>query len=397
MVKILLSNGAEHTAAALARQILTTALRFKFADVIVNCARILRAQSVLEEDEKLYEQYDQYSKQFQDVLNAEIRSEELFQRVIMNYHKPQEKNDLSEKIDTYCDALEGLSEIYDSPIVIYNKYLVWAFRHEMMDNYEGVLEVCNKAEKYIQENPMYYQDDKLATFQLKKMSAYLHLRDFKNGRESAEACLLSFPAGSDTWYELMEYYVLLAMHTENYLNALSTLRKAKSHPRFLKLTGLVREKWNIFEVYLNYIVESQATKNPTYLAQRSKTFKLTKFLTDPILFPKEYRILTIHVIIAQILFLLDKRNFVAATERIEKLKIYANRQLKREEHFRMIQFIRLIQQLPKSEYNEDDFGTIDKYLQRLEEEAMQYRGLVHELEFIPYHTIWKMMLGSIKR
>src|SRR5690606_33531119 len=42
LVKILLSNNANSTAAALARHILTTALKFKFADVIVNCSRILR-------------------------------------------------------------------------------------------------------------------------------------------------------------------------------------------------------------------------------------------------------------------------------------------------------------------------------------------------------------------
>ena len=99
LVKILLSNDAEYTAASLARQILTTALRFKFADVIVNCSRILRMAVVSENDEKMFELYDQYSKQYQDVLNAEIRSEELLQRVKMNYHKPQEKTDLREKID----------------------------------------------------------------------------------------------------------------------------------------------------------------------------------------------------------------------------------------------------------------------------------------------------------
>ncbi|MEY4925706.1 MAG: hypothetical protein RI894_142 [Bacteroidota bacterium] len=228
------------------------------------------------------------------------------------------------------------------------------------------------------------------------MSAHLHLRDYKNGKESAEKALSSVVVGCDIWFELMEYYVLCAMHTESYLNALTILRKAKSHARFPRLAGVVREKWNIFELYLNYVTESQATKNPMYLAQRSKTFKLSKFLTDPILLAKEYRILTIQIVIVQILFLLDKKNKVAATERIEKLKMYANRQLKREEHFRMINFIRLIQQLPKSGYNEIEFGNIDKYLKRFKDNPMQYRGLIHELEFIPYEYLFKMMVQAMK-
>src|SRR5210317_2286602 len=40
LVKILISNNAELTAGALARQILTVALKYIFADVIVNCCRI---------------------------------------------------------------------------------------------------------------------------------------------------------------------------------------------------------------------------------------------------------------------------------------------------------------------------------------------------------------------
>ncbi len=396
LVKILLSNGAELTAATLARQIMTVALKYKFADVIVNCARILRAYSVVEDDEKMYEEYDQNAKQYQDILDAEIRSEELFQRVIMNYHKPTERKELRQKIDVYCDALVGLADMYDSPIVIYNKYLVWTYRYEMLQDYEGMLRTCIEAEKYIDENPIYYQSNRVGTFQLKKMSAHLHLRDYKLGKESAEKAILSVAVGSDIWFELMEYYILCAMHTESYLNALTILRKVKSHARFPRLAGVVREKWNIFELYLNYITESQATKNPMYLAQRSKSFKLSKFLTDPIFLAKEYRILTIQVVIVQVLFLLEKKNFTAATERIEKLKVYANRQLKREEHFRMINFIRLIQQLPKSDYNEADFGTIEKYHKRFRDNPMQYRGLIHELEFIPYEFLFKMMLQAMK-
>ncbi|MEL7021401.1 MAG: hypothetical protein AAGK47_07335 [Bacteroidota bacterium] len=72
LVKILLSNNANHTAAGLARQILTTALKFKFADVIVNCSRILRRYASINDDEKAYEEYDQHIKQYQNVLDAEI-------------------------------------------------------------------------------------------------------------------------------------------------------------------------------------------------------------------------------------------------------------------------------------------------------------------------------------
>ena len=161
----------------------------------------------------------------------------------MNYYKPPSKNqDLRERIDTYCDALVGLSEIYDSPIIIYNMYLVWAFRYEMLHDYQAMLEVCNKAEEYIEKNPIYYQTEKLATFQLKKMSAYLHLRDYKNGKVNAEKCLKSFPAGSETWFVFMEYYLLLAIHTDNFVNALAIYNRATSNTCLLYTSPSPRDQ-----------------------------------------------------------------------------------------------------------------------------------------------------------
>ena len=396
LVKILLSNEATNTAATLARQILTTALKFKFADVIVNCSRILRRYAANESDEKNYEVYDQYSKQYQNVLDAEIRSEELYQRVMMNYNKSPYKNtDLKERIDTYCDALVGLSEIYDSPVVLYNMYLVWTFRYEMLQDFEAMLEVCTRAEKYIEKNPIFYQEDKLATFQLKKMSAYLHLRDWKQGKINAEKCLQSFPEGSLTWFEFMEYYFLLAFHTDNFINAIAIYKRATNHSKFRKISTQLKEKWKVYDIYLNYVIESKGESNAVLLTQRRKSFRVSKFLNDPILFSKEQRIFTILLVIAQILFFIDKKQHSKVSERIDRLKSYANRQLKKEEYFRTIQFIRLLQQLAKADYKVDNLSNVDKYYTRLIETPFFYRGLIHELEVIPYEKIWNLILSRI--
>ncbi len=397
LVKILMSNNANHTAAALARQILTTALKFKFADVIVNCSRILRRYAASIDDEKNYETYDQYSKQYQNVLDAEIRSEELYQRVVMNYHKSSNKNgDLRERIDTYCDALVGLSEIYDSPVVIYNMYLVWTYRYEMLHDFPSMLEVCSKAENYIKEKPQYYQDDKLATFQMKKMSAFLHLRDWKNGKTNAEKCLQSFPEGSETWFVFMEYYLLLAIHTDNYINALAIYKKASSHSKFKKLPADTKEKWKIYDMYLNYIIESLGESNPVLTTQKRKTFRVSRFLNDPILYPKDQRIYTVHMVVAQILFFIEKKGYSAITERIDRLKSYANRQLKKEDYHRLIQFIRLLQQLAKADYQVEQLSNSEKYYNRLIETPFFYRGLKAELEIIPYEKLWNLILSRLK-
>lgn len=399
LVKILLSNNAEHTASDLARGILTTALKFHFADIIVNCSRILRAYAAKYGEEKEFEQYDAHIKQYSNVLEAEIRSEELYQRVTMNYLAPQTEEsskDFREKIDIYCDALVSLSEQYDSPVVMYNMYLVWAYRYEMLHDWEAMLEVCSRAESYIADNPAYHQEEKMETFHLKKMSAYIHLRDYKNGKIEAEKGLQHFEEGSDMWFTFMEYYFLLAMHSDNFVNAIAIHSRAVNSPRFKKLPSIEREKWNLYEVYLDYLVESQSADNPALQAHRKRGTRSTKFLNDPVLYPKDQRIFTVHYVVAQIMFFLDKNNYPAVSERIDRLKNYANRQLKPEEYYRAINFIRLLQQLAKADFQAEDLSNVDKYYNRLLETPFYYRGLVQELEVIPYEKLWNMILKGLK-
>ncbi len=396
LVKILELNDAFDAAADQASQILTTALKFKFSDIVVNCASMLRRYAAENDLEKDYEQYDQLVKQYSNVLEAEIRSEELYQRVIMHYYRPRsEETDLVDKIDTYCDALVGLSEVYDSPVVIYNMYLVWAYRYEMSRDWDAMLEVCNRAESYVENNPVFYQEGKVMTFQIKKMTAYLHLRDYKNGKINAEKSLQSFEDGSEIWFTFLEYYLLLAMHTDNYISALAILNRAMNNSKFKKLSTDFKEKWFVYEAFLAFLTEAASGSNLISQASKRKSFKLAKFLADTVSHSKEAKILTVHTLIVQALFHIKKKSFPAATDAIEKLKIFANRQLKPEDYYRTVQFIRLLQQLPKADYKKNELSNVEKYYNRLLATPYSYRGLLHELEVIPYEKLWDLTLEQI--
>lgn len=394
LVKILTSNNAEHTASSMAKQILTTALKFKFADVIVNCSRILRKHSSHIADHKNFEIYDQHIKQYSNILDAEIRSEEMYQRVVMEYYNPINQMDgLLERMDTCSNALVGLSEMYDSPVIDYHMYLVWVLRYEIVHDFETVLKICEKAQIYMSDNPLYYQESKLIFFHQKRISAYLHLRDFQKGKISAEHTLKLFKEGSPPWFKFMEYYFLLALHTNQYVSAQAIYQTATQHSKFRHLDKTEKEKWRIFEAYINYFVEAFSKENPILLSQRKKPYRINAFLNDPILFPKDFRIYTIHMVVAQILFLLERRKYNEIDDRIERLRSYANRQLKKDVHIRTIQFIRLLQQLQRAEYSVKQLSNIDKYYNRLIENPMFYRGQAHELEIVPYDKLWNHILS----
>jgi len=397
LVKTLLWYDASNTAAQLARQLLTTALKFQFADLIVNCSRILREHSARKGNERKYEEYDNYIKHYTHVLEAEIRSEEFFQRVIMNYyHPPSKETDLQEKIGAYCDALISLSEQYDSPVIFYNMYLVWIYRFEMQQDFEAMLEVCERGEKYILEHPNFRQERQLAVIQSKKMSVYLHMRDFRYGRTNAEKSLSNHREGNPVWFLFLEYYFLLAMHTENFIQAIAIFKRATEHSKFKKLDSEEREKWKLFEGYVNYIIENEGKKNPIIGSQQSRSFNLNKILKQKLNFSREMVLFNVLYLILQMLFYIERRSFSNVTERIDRLKKYSARLARKEEYERAVQFIRLLQQLPKADYQLDELSNTQKYLSAIQQAPFFYRGLPAELEVIPYEMLWSRILDALE-
>ncbi len=395
LVKILLSNEAHDTAEELARQVLLVALRFKFSDIILNCSRVLRQFAAEAGDAKLFNEYDGHIKEFTNTFLAEIRSEELHQRVLMIYVSPAEElAEMGEELQGYCDALVSLSEMHDSPVVFYNMFLVWTYQYELLRDYDNMLLICAQAEQYIDRNPNYLQEDKLATFQLKKMAAHLHLQDFKNGKITAERSLQIFEEGSNTWFNFMEYYLLTAMHTENYIQGAAVLIRARAQSKFKKLDIASREKWRIYEVYLNYFIEKQSGQIEVLKEQLTSTFRINRFLKDDLGLPKELRVLTVHLLIGKVLLLLDRKSLTEAAEAIDSLRGHG-KFLVEMESYRMTQFIKLVVQVLKANFKLHEIVNTEKPYENLVSRPFSYRGKLTELEVVPFDKLWNHLLSKL--
>ena len=130
--------------------------------------------------------------------------------------------------------------------------------------------------------------------------------------------------------------------------------------------------------------------------QPRKGFRVSKVLNSPVLYPKEQRIFSVLLIILQILFLLERKTLSGLPERIERLKKYANRQLRKEEYHRSVQFIRLLQQLNKADYQLEELSNTGKYYSSLKSYSFFYRGKVSGLEVIPYEKLWERIISYLK-
>ncbi|MEL6970084.1 MAG: hypothetical protein AAFZ63_15535 [Bacteroidota bacterium] len=397
LVKILQDNNAYSSAIGLARSILTTSQKFHISEIIVNCARILREDAASHANSKDFEHYDDLLKSHTMILNAEMRSEELKQRVVMDYFRPLHKdNDLEQRIDTYSNTLLSLSEVHDSPLIFYNMFLVWAMRYEMNREYEALLEVCERAESYIVANPRYYQEEKLIDFYIKKMSAYLHLGNYSKGQINAEQCLKQFPEGSRPWFMFMEYYLLLALHTDHHIQALAIYNQTVSNKRFIKQGTELRERWKLFEAVIYFLLDPMGLAGRLVPIRKRETFVPEKFVDRSFYYGADQKKLTVLMLSMQVFYLVKAKKYNRADELIGQLQNMANRNLHKEEYFRSIQFIRLLLLLRKANYQKDELRNVDKYMARLQERPFTYRGVSSQFEPIPLERLWEIFVDRLE-
>ncbi len=393
-VQILQSNNAGAAAENLARSILTLALKYKFSDLILNCSRLLRERAAETGSEKEFATYNSYLHRFLPVMEAELQSEEIYQQVSLLYNQPlNEKNELPAALEVYCNRLVTLSEKFDSPVVQYNLYYVWTLYYELRREFDLVIEISSQAEIYISAHQLFFQKNKMLAIQVKKMSAFLHLKKFREGQTCAEQLIRKFGEPNKEWFQFMEYYLLLALHSENYIQAMAILNQTVAAPEFRKLEVEDREKWEMFKGYTFFLVNLVDPNRNMILKGQKKNFNADQFLKGSGDYGKSLRNLQALHLILQILFLFERRQFGEIITKIESLKSMENKNIRPGHAFRTVQFIRCLYFFRKNNFVADRTVKSNKYIKAIYSRPFFYRGQIDELEIIPYEKLWDIILN----
>lgn len=393
LVRILMANDAPHTAADLARGLLHTALKFHFTDLIVSAARVLRDYASRYGTAAEFEEYHALISKFSPILQAETDSEAFCQQIdLMRREQPDSSDQLRIQLATFCEETEQLYARTDSPVVGLNLLLLRACHNEFERNWPGLLAVCQEGENFAARHPQFVPIEKIESLRLKKIAACLHLRDFAAGRQEAEKLLQVATEGGTSWFAALDWYFLLAMHTGQFRDARAIYERATQHPKFYKLSTAERERWQLYEVYLDLFLGENAVNLPApKIATRNG-----KPLHEPLAFAKDNRLFAVHHSVAQIVSALAKNNYVGAAGQIDWLKNLAHRQFKSAEPVRTQQFIRLLQHLAKAGFAARDLNGAGQAYEDLTRMPFHYRGVVQDLEIVPYERLWAEILVNLQ-
>ncbi|MCB0654013.1 MAG: hypothetical protein KDC85_22230 [Saprospiraceae bacterium] len=395
-VKILMANDAFLIAESLTRQLLNISLKFKFTDISLNCMRDLRGHAARNKNEKEFEKYVALEKEYSSISEKENRSIELYQKAYLLsgkiYSKPEK---LPDHLEDICHELVRLSEINDSPTIFRNMFNVWIIRYELEADYDSMIEVCIQAEQYLLNHSQYFPQKDIYLYYVKKITAFLHLQDYSRGKNHMEEWLPKLPNDVQEWFDFMEIYLLLAIHSRNYFQAFAIFNNIISNPAFKKLDADNKEKWKLFNAYMQYILEVKQF-DPILLKSVNQTsYHLETYLADKTAFPKKLRTFEILKKILTALFFIRQHKYESANELITHLNYMANHQLEKEHFHRPVQLIKLLTILKKATYRMDDLRLADKYYSRLRNQPFYYRSNHHGLEILPFETLWEMVLEDL--
>jgi len=309
-------------------------------------------------------------------------------------------NNKAVKAETHKLAVDSFKQLepylatYDAPYLHYITYYIESLIYTSKNDYLKAVEVCEKALHFLDQKPYSYHSA-LKAFLHQQALSFTQLRVYEEGKKAIERSAALLRPGSYDWYTNLDLYLTLAFHSKEYQEVYYIFNRAANHRKFKRLNPLLKEKWQISEAYVHFLVFVDKIV-PIRSDERFSNFKLGKFLNSVPIFSKDKRGLNIPILVIQILFTIAKRDFETAINRIEAIKKYCSRYLRKHQNFRSNCFIKMLLQAPISGFHKA--GTerrAAKYLEQLKSAPLEITNQAYEVEIIPYEDLWDIIIEHL--
>lgn len=396
--KALLQSGARKAGESMLLSTLHLAEKFELTEVALSCLLSLRYSASFAGNRTDFEAYRKRFREAEAIFHAECKAEEYYQIVTLPFGKSSSNRpDLAHQTMQFVAEIEAERKLHTSYNLELALFRLKVMAGQISGSHEMVLEACDQNEQYLRKRKQFMAKIRLGEIALYRMTAFLQLGAFEPGKQTVESSLEYFGDGSLNWMIFLETYFLLCMHTAHYAKAAEVFQKVTDHPRFATLDETRKEKWRIFEAFLRYILNGHIDKASGETAESQ--FKLMKFLNEVPIFSKDKRGLNIAILILQVLFLLDRRDFEGIISRAEALKVYCSRYLKLDENYRSNCFLKMMLLMEKKDFEyEGTLKIAERYHTRLKKSRYNYQGgNLASLEIIPYEQLWNTILHKLRQ
>ena len=395
-VKILLGRNARLPAVKLAEKTLRKAIHFEFTDIVLALSKELRIHySNIIGSKKKFQEYNDIVHKNSEILMAELKAEEYYSELIVHFVNSSEtKPELIDKTKQYSDNLIDITAVLSSYRLNLMAHMIHTLRYEIESDWAGTAQACLDALNYFEVKKHLASNTVRFIFLFKLLSCFIQLKKYVEGEETAKKAIKLTPAGNGNWFKAMDQYIILLFHSKKFQKAYDIYRETVQHPKFKNQYKNIAEHLKIHEAFIYYLILKGEIKPEKKDA--SKKFRISKFLNDVPTYSKDKRGTNTSILILQILFLLQQEKYSKIIDRMEPLKTYAHRYLRKDETYRSNCFIKMLLQVPQAQFHKEAVKRkADKYLKKLHEVPISSAKQSTQIEIIPYETLWEYVLDSL--
>ncbi len=396
IVKMLISFGQRSLGINIATKTFKKAIYFDFTEIALLLSKELRLYySTITGEKDKAKQFKEHVNKFLQIYAAELKADEFYAELMVNYvFSKANKPELIEKAKAYCKELDDYFGKVDSFRFRFMYYLTFVLTYEIQTDYRNTLTVCEKALDYFNSKKHFGVKNVLFSFYFKKIFCHIQLLQYDLARDSILKCLDLAEKGSFNWYVALEQYFLLSLRSHDYEKAYEIYYAVMTMPNFHAQHQQITERWKINEAFLHFLILKEKV-SPTKEISKNK-FRINKFLNEVPKHGQDKRGANINILVLQILFLLEKERYGDIFERIEPLRMYSSRHLRKDDTFRGNCFIKMLMQLPAGRFHKEAVKRkAAPYLKKLQSVPLDVAKQTAELEIIPYEELWEYVMESL--
>lgn len=394
---IMILLGARAAGTNMCKKVLKKAQEYELTDFILRAATFLQSYSIIMlKDEKKFEHYNQMVRHYSKVKDTELLAAEYYYRIVLPYSTNKStKESTTEQAKNYHKLLKPHLDEYQSPYLHLLGYYIESTIYFSNNDYQKAIDMCERAIHFFESKPYTYNTP-IKSFMHDLLLCYIQIKEYDKGKVIADRNAKLIKSGSYNWYINQELILMLSFHSKKYQEGLSIVSTSLKHRKFKNLSAGMKEKWIIYEAYIHFLIFIGKIEVDESLIKMGK-FRQGKFLNSTPLFSKDKRGMNIPVLIVQILFMIVKKDYDQAIDRIEAIEKYCSRYLRKDENFRSNCFIKALLQVPISDFHRVGVERrAKKYLMQLKSIPLEVSNQPHEVEIIPYEDLWDIIMASLE-
>jgi hypothetical protein len=193
------------------------------------------------------------------------------------------------------------------------------------------------------------------------------------------------------------FYLLLAMLSEQYEVAKRLYDDTTEHEGFVLLPNDRKERWKIFNLYLEYILNF--TQSPLYKPKKKDYIRSFRHLLSEVpTYSRDKKGYNVSILIIHILFLLEKKDLDGIALRMEALRTYRQRYLQPKTSRQSAMFFKLLHTMERHSFDyEKTLRYSAIHFDRLKSTPSDYVEYEEALQILPFDWLWPHILDRLKK